>query len=376
MAEVRIEGIARDYGGTGNPAVRDLTLDIADGCVVTLLGPSGCGKTTTLRMIAGLERPDAGTIRVGDKVVASAEKGTFVPPERRDIGMVFQSYALWPHLTVLENVSYPLRMRRVAKSEMRQRSMKVLEQVGLQDKADSYPSRLSGGQQQRAAIARSLVFDPQLLLMDEPFSNLDARLRERMGEDLRELHAKVGVTTVYVTHDQAEAMVLSDEVVVMHEGRILDQGSPQKISLQPATATVASFLGYNTELRGVVDEVVSQSEDTQVVRASGVDWSGCCLSAPDLVKGDQITLAIRTRVLTMTDKPDESGMSCGWLGVVKARRSVGDRDRVTIACADTTFVLEVDTTCTECRVGTKVNVRAAADKVWAVRSGSDLDGNH
>ncbi len=214
-----------------------------EGEFVTLLGPSGCGKTTTLRMVAGLSRTPAGASRIGDRVVSDAERGLFVPAERRALGMVFQSYAIWPHMTVFDNVAYPLRVRRHGRSEIRATEcMEALRLVEMEDYADRPAPALSGGQQQRVAIARALVFEPALLLLDEPLSNLDARLRTQMGAEFRALQKRLGITSLYVTHDQEEAMALSDRVVVMQAGRVLQIGAPEEIYQRPLSRAVASFL--------------------------------------------------------------------------------------------------------------------------------------
>src|SRR5687768_14554718 len=219
MPGVRVEEVAKRFGGVR--AVDGVSLDVPDGRLVTLLGPSGCGKTTTLRMIAGLEQNDAGRIWIGDRLVSDAARGTFVPPERREIGMVFQSYAIWPHMTVFANVAYPLEVRRGnERGRIRERVIAALRLVELEHLAERPATALSGGQQQRVAIARALVFEPAVLLMDEPLSNLDARLREQMRIELRALQQRLGITTIYVTHDQEEAMVLSDLIAVMDGGQI------------------------------------------------------------------------------------------------------------------------------------------------------------
>ncbi|MGH9390855.1 MAG: ABC transporter ATP-binding protein, partial [Vicinamibacteria bacterium] len=204
MSAVRLSGVSKSFGAVR--AVDDVSLDAEEGRIVTLLGPSGCGKTTTLRMIAGLERNDGGRIQIGERVMSSPEDRVFVPPERRNIGMVFQSYAIWPHMSVFDNVAYPLRIRKRPAEEIRRRVGETLELLSMNGLSERQATALSGGQQQRVAIARALVFEPSILLMDEPLSNLDAQLREQMRVQLRELQQRLGITTVYVTHDQDEAM--------------------------------------------------------------------------------------------------------------------------------------------------------------------------
>lgn len=241
MSEIILKGIKKSYGDA--PAVRYLDLRVEDGQFLTILGPSGCGKTTTLRLIAGLEDPDAGEIIIGDRVLFSQEKGVYVPPEKRQLGLIFQSYALWPHMTVARNISLGLAERGLSKSEIEERVSQVLEKVQLTEYRDRYPSELSGGQQQRVAVARMIAAEPAIILMDEPLSNLDAMLRIDMRAELKHLHHELGATTVYVTHDQVEAMTLSDKIAVMMDGELRQLGTPREIYSQPADLFVARFVG-------------------------------------------------------------------------------------------------------------------------------------
>ena len=241
MSNVVLEKVSRKFGDF--TAVSGVDLAVREGEFVTLLGPSGCGKTTTLRMVAGLEQNTGGRISIGGRVVSDAERGLFVPAEHRALGMVFQSYAIWPHMTVFDNVAYPLRVRRMGRSDIRARVLEALKLVEMADYADRPAPALSGGQQQRVAIARALVFEPALLLLDEPLSNLDARLRAQMGSEFRALQKRLGITSLYVTHDQQEAMALSDRVVVMQAGRVLQIGAPEEIYQRPLSQAVASFFG-------------------------------------------------------------------------------------------------------------------------------------
>ncbi|HDG97320.1 MAG TPA: ABC transporter ATP-binding protein [Desulfobacterales bacterium] len=239
MGEIILRNLTKKFGHV--TAIRDLNVEIKNGEIVSFLGPSGCGKTTTLRLIAGLERPTDGEIYIDGELVSS--KKTLVPPERRNLGMVFQNYAVWPHMTVFANVAYPLRIRKIPKKEIMQRVEEMLELVGMRGYEARYPDQLSGGQQQRVALARALIVRPAALLLDEPLSNLDAKLRERMRFELMELHKNTKITVVYVTHDQAEAMVLSDRIMVMNEGTIQQVGTPLEIYRQPVNRFVADFIG-------------------------------------------------------------------------------------------------------------------------------------
>jgi iron(III) transport system ATP-binding protein len=235
-------------------AVDDVSFEVDPGEMITLLGPSGCGKTTTLRLIAGLEQGDGGEIYLGDRLLSDPARKHFVPPEQRSMGMVFQNYAVWPHMTVGENVGFPLRMKRLPRKEIAQRTQKILDLVGLERLENRPAPLLSGGQQQRVALARALVFEPEVLLLDEPLSNLDTRLREELRFELKELQRRLGITTIVVTHDQKEAMVLSDRLIVMHAGRIEQVGQPVAVYQQPATPFVLEFLGATNYLGAHVVE--------------------------------------------------------------------------------------------------------------------------
>jgi iron(III) transport system ATP-binding protein len=246
MATVELEAIVKQYGAT--PVVKGLTLRVASGEFISLLGPSGCGKTTTLRMIAGLERVDRGTLIIDGRVVDGP--GVHVPPEQRALGMVFQSYAVWPHRTVAQNVAYPLTLQRLGSQEIASRVQEALGWVRLQAFADRAPSQLSGGQLQRVAIARALVARPKVLLLDEPLSNLDAALREELRGEIAALRATLGITMIFVTHDQHEALALSDRVAVMNHGVIEQIDRPEQLYREPATPFVASFVGGANVLTG------------------------------------------------------------------------------------------------------------------------------
>ncbi|WP_433586750.1 ABC transporter ATP-binding protein [Microbacterium hydrocarbonoxydans] len=243
MPNITLEGVQKNYGGGAPSAVVGLDLEVRDGEFMCLLGPSGCGKTTTLRMIAGLEHPTGGSIRIGSRVVDSVPDGIYVPPEKRELGLVFQSYALWPHLSIENNVDFGLRLRKVPRAEREKRTSDVMDKLGISKYRKRYPSELSGGQQQRVALARMLAVNPEVLLLDEPLSNLDARLRLEMRAELKRIHEEFKTTIVFVTHDQWEAMTLATQIAVMSEGELQQLGSPDEIYERPANRFVAEFVG-------------------------------------------------------------------------------------------------------------------------------------
>src|SRR6266852_4763914 len=283
-AELRVEQLRKQFT-TGRPAVDGVSFYVPSGEIVVLLGPSGCGKTTTLRCVAGLEHASVGTIRIGGAIVSASKDGVLVPPRLRNIGMVFQSYAVWPHMTVWQNVAYPLRHRADTSRAARDRKVEeALALVGLSEFAQRSVVSLSGGQMQRVALARSLVYQPQLLLLDEPLSNLDAQLRLRLRDDLRRIIKQTGVTAVYVTHDQAEAVVLGDRIGVMRDGKLLQIGSPDEIYNRPADLFVAHFTGASNMLAG---RVVAREGEFGSVEAGGQRlraWLPASVRAGDAVK--------------------------------------------------------------------------------------------
>ena len=250
---LEIEHLTKIFGGSVK-AIDDVSLTIQPGEMVSFLGPSGCGKTTTLNCIAGLEHPDQGRISVGDFVMTDAARRAFLQPEERGLGMVFQSYALWPHMTVADNIGFGLRIAKAPRAEIKRRVSGILELVGLGSMENRYPFQLSGGQQQRVALARAVVSEPRLLLLDEPLSNLDAKVREAARIWLRDIQKRLGITAVYVTHDQAEALAMSDKIAVMHAGRVEQFATPQEIYDQPATRFVAEFIGATSFLKGTLVE--------------------------------------------------------------------------------------------------------------------------
>ncbi len=271
MAEpISITSLTKTYPGAAGPALKTVSLDVAPGTFLVLLGPSGSGKTTLLRCLAGIERIDRGTLSIGSRVVADGR--AHVPPEQRDLSMVFQDYALWPHLTALDNVAFALRRRRLSRAECRARALAMLARVGLEELASRYPNELSGGQQQRVALARALIADTGLILCDEPLSNLDADLRERMRVEISSLVRESGATTVYITHDQAEAFALADHIGVLEDGVLVQSGSPEDVYHHPATPFVARFTGLAGEL--TVRVTGHGGDGALEVTAAGADGAG------------------------------------------------------------------------------------------------------
>ena len=287
MPDITLSGVVKHYVGGGRAAVKDLDLVIPDGSFTCLLGPSGCGKTTTLRMIAGLEQPTRGEISVGDRVLDSVERGVYVPPEKRDMGLVFQNYALWPHLTVRGNTEFGLRMRRVPAERRRARAQEALEKVRVADCMDRYPSQLSGGQQQRVALARMLAVDPDVLLLDEPLSNLDARLRLEMRTELKRIHEETGATVVFVTHDQMEAMTMATHIAVMSEGELQQVAPPMEMYERPANRFVAEFVGsppMNIVPLGDEPDGLAGSLLRYVEKRAGLSGASCAGVRPEALK--------------------------------------------------------------------------------------------
>ncbi len=292
MPEITVQGLTKTFGR--ERALNDVSFTVRDKEFLTLLGPSGCGKTTTLMSIAGFQRPDAGTISCGDRVFSDQARKVFLAAEDRNLGMVFQSYAIWPHLTVSGNVAFPLKIRKMKKEAVRRRVMETLELVEMADYAGRYPHELSGGQQQRVALARALVYSPGVLLLDEPFSNLDAKLRERARTWLKHLQGELGLTTLFVTHDQDEALSLSDRIVVMDAGAVLQVGTPEDIYHRPRTRFVAEFLGHCNVLAAQAITATSAGSARLVLGANGKPIT---VAGEELAVGDQVQLAVRPEAI-------------------------------------------------------------------------------
>lgn len=288
-ALIRVDGLRKTYAGTATPAVDDVSFVVPQAGFYTLLGPSGCGKTTTLRCIAGLERPDRGVIELGRTVVVSDR--VFIPTNRRDIGMVFQNYAVWPHMTVFENVAFPLRVakQKIGRVQLDEQVTRALDLVGLTGFERRMATQLSGGQQQRLSVARALVREPDVLLLDEPLSNLDAKLRERMRSELLLIQRRVGITTLFVTHDQIEALSMSDRIAVMNDGRIVQEGTPREIYDDPANAFVAGFIGSTNLFSGVVGVRDEATGLTAIETAAGTIGT----TVDDIQRGEAVILSIR-----------------------------------------------------------------------------------
>ncbi|BEM29884.1 ABC transporter ATP-binding protein [Serratia marcescens] len=296
MIELSVENLHLTYGD--NPVLKGVSMDLKRGEVVSLLGPSGSGKTTLLRAVAGLEKPSQGRIVIGNSAVYNGSARSEIPAEERNLGLVFQSYALWPHKTVFENVAYPLKLRKTASAEITQRVQAVLDQLGLGHLAKRHPHQLSGGQQQRVAIGRALVYNPPVILLDEPLSNLDAKLREEARVFLRELIIKLGLSALMVTHDQNEAMAISDRILLLNNGKIEQQGTPQEMYGSPTTLFTAEFMGSNNRLPG---KVVALEGDR--ARIEGKDWALWGKAGAGVQVGQEGTAVIRVERVRLGEDP-------------------------------------------------------------------------
>jgi iron(III) transport system ATP-binding protein len=299
MSELTVDNVKLAYGD--NPILKGVSLTLERGEVVALLGPSGSGKTTILRAVAGLEQPSEGTIRVGDKVVFDGAKQIDVPAEGRNLGLVFQSYALWPHKTVSDNVAYGLKLRNVGSGDVSARVKTVLNQLSLGHLGDRFPHQLSGGQQQRVALARALVYNPPVILLDEPLSNLDAKLREEARAWLRELIVRLQLSALCVTHDQGEALAMSDRILLLNEGKIEQQGTPQQMYGSPATLFTADFMGSNNRLTGRVADVSDGH-----ARLVGEGWELKGTAMKSAKAGESGTAMIRLERIRLADGPGEN----------------------------------------------------------------------
>jgi iron(III) transport system ATP-binding protein len=316
-------------------------------------------------MIAGLERNDRGRIFIGERLVSNPETGVFLPPERREIGMVFQSYAIWPHMTVFENVAYPLQVRKRPRAEVVSRveaTLKLLEMDGM---AKRSATALSGGQQQRVAIARALVFEPALLLMDEPLSNLDAKLREQMRVELRALQRRLAITTIYVTHDQDEAMALADRVAIMHQGRMLQIAPPEEIYRRPTNRTVADFFGMPNLLAAKVVEVRGAPEGT-LAHVEGEGWRGWSMAPPDTRPGESITVMVRPEAIELSATPPDSANGIVWHGRLAQSLFRGNRRLAEVDAGGARLHLETQADAPYAP-GDEVFLHARTSQTWVLR---------
>ncbi len=364
MPSVTLHAVGRRFADVA--AVDGIDLAVQSAEFVTLLGPSGCGKTTTLRMIAGLERNDTGSIAIGDRVVSDAPAGLFVPPDHRKLGMVFQSYAIWPHMTVFDNVAYPLSVRHVARPAIRDKVMKALALVEMERYADRPAPALSGGQQQRVAIARALVFEPEVLLLDEPLSNLDARLRAQMGDEFRALQRRLKITTIYVTHDQEEAMALSDRVVVMQKGRILQIGPPETVYRRPASRDVACFFGTPNLIDAKVT-ACRPADGEYVLSIESGSGRGDCRADQAFGVGEPVVVMVRPEdVALAANGTAASAGQLTWTGKVVDGVFRGPRRSLSIETAKLRFNVECPAT-RAAAVGQAVTLLVDAGNAWALR---------
>lgn len=364
-SELLVNDLVVRYGAV--EAVHGISFGVQEGQLVTLLGPSGCGKTTTLRCVAGLEVGSGGRVSLGGRVLS--EGRTHVAPEQRDINMVFQSYAIWPHMTVFNNVAYGLRVRGTARDEIRERVMTTLEMVDLVEYADRFGTELSGGQQQRVAVARAVVTQPQLLLFDEPLSNLDAALRERLRFEMVDLQKKIGTTSLYVTHDQAEAMAMSDRIVLMNSGRIEQVGTPEDIYERPVSRFAAQFIGTSNFLTGVVRSVRGNRADVAV--------GGQVLASASLTQeagtpgvGQTVTLFVRPENLALQAASSPASAENSWKATLTQVTYLGSRLECRAALADHQLRL-VARPDADLHVGDEVTLSCSAASLIVLAADSD-----
>src|SRR5712664_602623 len=314
MTSLTVTNVHKRLGGTD--VLRGVSFSLRRGEVVALLGPSGSGKTTVLRAVAGLDHPDSGRILLGDRPLFDSGTGVQVPAERRDLGLVFQSYALWPHKSVFDNVAYPLRLRNVPAGDLRERVLTTLREIGLTGMEDRYPHQLSGGHQQLMALARAIVYQPQLLLLDEPLSNLDAKLREEARVWLRELIERLEISAVCVTHDQVEALAIADRVLLLDNGRVEQEGTPEEIYQSPQTLFAAEFMGSNNRLPGTISETQGA-----MAKLSGNGWELWGQLRAKRRPGEAATALIRLERMQLRDGPGENCLA----GKLEAAVYLGER---------------------------------------------------
>jgi ABC-type Fe3+/spermidine/putrescine transport system ATPase subunit len=325
-AAVKLENISKTYPGNSQKAVDRLSLEIADGEVFTLLGPSGCGKSTTLRMVAGLEAPDEGSIYFGDKPIVISSERFSLPAEKRNVGMVFQSYAIWPHMTVEENVAFPLKSRKFSSAEIKRRVPEVLELVGLGGMEKRPGPLLSGGQQQRVALARALVTEPRILLLDEPFSNLDAKLREQMRIEVKLLQKRLNIAVLFVTHDQVEALSLSDRIALMAHGVVQQLGSPKALYEEPVNEFVRDFVGQTLLLKGKVQNQNASGQITVALEgAPNCVVTGFMRNLTGVAANQSVVLGVRPEDVEIVSASASEAPAGMIAGVAQAALFSGER---------------------------------------------------
>ncbi|MCC6890522.1 MAG: ABC transporter ATP-binding protein [Hyphomicrobiales bacterium] len=363
-----VKGLFTEYAsehGTVVKAAQDVSFTVPEGKLFTLLGPSGCGKTTTLRSIAGLERPTAGEIEVAGRVVYSSGRGIFVAPNKRNFGMVFQSYAIWPHMNVFQNVAFPLEVRKLRKRQIDTKVMRVLAAVQLDHLVGREATKLSGGQQQRLALARALVMEPQLLLLDEPLSNLDAKLRDAMRTELKRLQREFNLTTIYVTHDQSEALALSHEIAVMNDGFIVQIGSPRQIYEQPANQFVADFVGQTNFIRGTVtalDVAAGRARVATLIGELNVH------AAHDVARDMPVVVSVRPEDLELSERAFEVDAGDNVIGAtVQAKDFLGEYLDFHVKVGDVVLQARAHPSL-RTPTGDPIFVRMRAEKCVAIRT--------
>lgn len=361
MIEVSVTNLSKSFGHF--KAVKNLSFQVSRQEVLTLLGPSGCGKSTLLRCLAGLESPDCGSIRIGGEEVFNGGSGLNVPTEQRNLGMVFQSYAIWPHMTVFDNVAYGLRVKGSLKTETEVKVADAIKIVKLEGFEKRYPSQLSGGQQQRVVLARCLSYNPRLLLLDEPLANLDAKLRDEMRVELREIQEKTRTTMVYVTHDQGEAMAISDRIIVMNEGAIIQNGTPRQIFEEPAHPFVAGFVGDNNMLKGSVSGCEGGITTVDIPGLGPVLCQGCHNSPDEAlisVKCGGIALAL--------NKPEGRN---SYRGVVARSIYLGERVEYSVLAGETALRIRSTDTASVFAPGTEVWISLNIGDIRCFSEGPD-----
>ncbi len=367
MSQIIIESLTKKFGAV--VAVDEIDLEVREGEFLTLLGPSGCGKTTTLRCVAGLEYPDQGKIYIGNTLVTSAKERIFIPPEKRNMGMVFQSYAIWPNMTVFDNVAFGLSIRKTPKEELRKRVKAVLKQVYMEEYAYRYATELSGGQQQRVAVARALAFGPRALLFDEPLSNLDAKLREEMRVELVNIQKNIGISSLYVTHDQIEAMAISDRIAIMDKGKIVQIGAPEEIYNKPINTFVAEFIGTTNLIYGQVITEPTQQNGMGLVKFRGQNEAVHirCAFSKEAVRDGKVALSLRPEHITMSLSKTEKNENT-FLAEVSHKLFLGDCVSYYLTVGEYEFRVKTDSRL-RAEIGKDVFLSIQPENVVVVPSG-------